>query len=465
MSVTSFQLFVLAPIVIACAAYVLWPILRGNRRIAPRDGAGRNGGGDAGGNANRSAPADDTAHALNLQIVRERRAQLDAEIAGLAPGSPEREQRILEFTVAAKSDLDIDAGARANANARANAASAANNDLPPGLKDGSSPGSRSRTMVAVLVGLVLLAGPLIMYRLSGTPEWIEVAANLPQGARGDVDGLVIELERRLQAQPDRADGWLLLGRTRLAMGEIDAARKAMEKALAIDSDDPALAASIRTDLADLIAQAAGTRLDGQPWELIQQALQRDPRHPKALALAGAYQVTRGNAEAALGYWKPLLSILPEGSEQAGQIQSMIDDLQAGRLADGSRAGPAGAPSAASDVVLSGSVVLDPTLAASVAPGDTLFIAARALGPDGLPAGPPVAVRRARVADLPLEFRLSDADAMSPAARLSQQSRVAIVARISRSGAAAPAPGDLEGGSAAVAANASDVEVRIDRVVR
>lgn len=446
MSVTSFQLFILAPIVIACAAYVLWPILRGRPGAAGAD----------------SAPLEDAARTLNLSIVRERRAQLDTELAGLEPGSAERERRILEFTEAANSDLGIDAPE-------------ADLTPSPSTKRATGPAGATsplRTVVATLIGLTLLAGPLLMYRLSGTPEWIEVAANLPKGASGDVEGLVSELERRLQAEPGRADGWLLLGRTRLSMGNIDAARVAMEKALEVDSDDPALAAAIRADLADLLAQAAGTRLDGRPWALIQQALARDPRHQKALALAGAYQVTQGNKVAALGYWEPLLALLPEGSEQAKQVRSMIDDLQSGRLARGAGAddAPPGAPTAAAptvagDTVLRGRIVLDPALTASVAAQDTLFVVARSLGADGKPAGPPVAVLRTQASALPLDFALSDADAMSPAARLSGQQQVAIVARISRAGTAAPAAGDLEGRSDTVAANATGVEVRIDRVVR
>ena len=82
--------------------------------------------------------------------------------------------------------------------------------------------------------------------------------------------------------------------------------------------------------------------------------------------------------------------------------------------------------------------------------------------EGRPAGPPAAVLRARAGDLPLDFEMSDRDAMSPAARLSGQSRVVIVARISRAGTAAGGSGDLEGRSQPVAPDAKGVQVRIDR---
>ena len=53
--------------------------------------------------------------------------------------------------------------------------------------------------------------------------------------------------------------------------------------------------------------------------------------------------------------------------------------------------------------------------------------------------------------------------MSPERNLSSAARVVITARVSKSGNAAPQPGDLEGASAPVAPSASGVAVRIDRV--
>ncbi|WP_455566776.1 c-type cytochrome biogenesis protein CcmI/CycH [Piscinibacter sakaiensis] len=94
------------------------------------------------------------------------------------------------------------------------------------------------------------------------------------------------------------------------------------------------------------------------------------------------------------------------------------------------------------------------------PTDTVFIVARAA------EGPrmPLAVLRRQARDLPFDYRLDDSLAMSPEFRLSGQTRVVVVARISRSGNALPQPGDLSGQSTPVAPGASGVAVEIGSVV-
>jgi cytochrome c-type biogenesis protein CcmH len=96
----------------------------------------------------------------------------------------------------------------------------------------------------------------------------------------------------------------------------------------------------------------------------------------------------------------------------------------------------------------------------------LFVVARALDASGQPSGAPLAVIRTEAGAWPLAFSLDDAQAMSPASRLSAQppgTRIAVIARLSRTGEAALRTGDLLGSSAPVMAGAQDVLVRIDSV--
>ncbi|MEO6270526.1 MAG: hypothetical protein ABIP08_09515, partial [Lautropia sp.] len=200
-------------------------------------------------------------------------------------------------------------------------------------------------------------------------------------------------------------------------------------------------------------------LAGRPWRLIQEALARDGNNQKALALAGAYQVTQDNPAGAVSYWETLQALLPADSEQHRQIAAFVADVRSGRMPG---AAPAGDP--AKGPILRGRIELSDALAAKAKPDDTVFIAVRGVDQGGQPVGPPAAAVRLTVADLPMDFELSDRQAMGPASKLSGQQRVVVVARISRAGTAASAADDLEGRSPIVAPDAQDVKVRIDRVV-
>ena len=186
---------------------------------------------------------------------------------------------------------------------------------------------------------LLVALPLAFYRTTGMPEAV-VPDFAEKSQMPDVNKMLAQLEARLEAEPEMVEGWLMLGRSRLALGEGDKAVEALERALKLDSEDPALAAQIRTDLADALGRQANSRLEGRPWALIQEALARQPNHPKAMALAGAYQLSQNRPAQALAYWEPLLQQLKPGTPQYEQVEQYI----AGVRAKANAGKPANAPS-------------------------------------------------------------------------------------------------------------------------
>jgi cytochrome c-type biogenesis protein CcmH len=117
------------------------------------------------------------------------------------------------------------------------------------------------------------------------------------------------------------------------------------------------------------------------------------------------------------------------------------------------------PPPAGAVPLTGTVQISAALRSRLAPGDTLFVFARAA------QGPrmPLAIVRRPADGQAYEFRLDDSMAMQPAMRLSAFAQVVVGARISRSGNATPQAGDLFGQSAVVAPTAQGVQVLIDSV--
>jgi cytochrome c-type biogenesis protein CcmH len=420
----------------AVGTYVLWPLLRRPAAVA------------AGGQSGRSDPGDGAAVAL--QVLRERRRELDAALAHLPPDAPERRAALAEFAAQAEAELPA----------------------APAL----APPAARRPLVALALAALLVLPPFALYLLTGAPEAVSPELRVAREP-ASLDELAADLRRRLHDDPSAVDGWRLLGRAELARGKPEEARQAFERALALLPDD----AQAKVDLADATAQAQGAVLAGRPIALIREALAIDPRNPKALALAGAYEVTQRNTPAAIGYWKTLLEVLPADSEQARQVAGFVADLEAGRpprlqpradAPDGPGASPSASPAApgptpGSAATLRGRIEMERTLAARLRPDDTLFVVARTLDDQGKPVGPPVAVLRARGADLPLEFVLDDRQSMSAAARLSgvpDGTRVVVIARVSRTGEAAARSGDLQGASQPVRPGAAGLRVLIDAVV-
>jgi cytochrome c-type biogenesis protein CcmH len=122
--------------------------------------------------------------------------------------------------------------------------------------------------------------------------------------------------------------------------------------------------------------------------------------------------------------------------------------------------PAGHPPvrATAEGAVSGTVTVAPDLASAARDGRALFLIARA-GKDRQI----VAVRRIDEVAFPRAFELSAQDAMSHGTAFGGP--LEITARLSRSGDAAPAAGDLEGVLAGVSPGAKDVRIELRTVRR
>lgn len=146
-------------------------------------------------------------------------------------------------------DLDADAG-RLTEQAASQARGALDRRVLELLDETSTqgPSSKLRTLAVFLVPAVLLLGAASVYVRIGSPSYERVtvsefraaqAAELPQS----LDGLVVELRNRLEADPNPpADGYVLLARSYLRLNEIEAALEAYEQAIAISGGAEALIA-------------------------------------------------------------------------------------------------------------------------------------------------------------------------------------------------------------------------------
>lgn len=324
-------------------------------------------------------------------------------------------------------------------------------------------GIGARPRLALGIGLGLPAVVVAMYMALGEPTVITGAK--PATDNGShalspeqIQGMVERLSEKLQSNPNDGPGWLMLARSYSVLGRYPESVAAYGRAAGLMPPDGQMLA----DFADTVAMAQGKKLQGEPERLVRQALDVDPKNLKALALLGTAYFERQDYKAAIGEWQKVLALVPPESNVAAGIQGSVRDAE-NRLA---RAGGApegvakSATEAASAASVSGIVAIEPSLSGRFAPGDTVFVFARA------EQGPrmPLAIIRKTVADLPFHFTLDDSLAMSPNFRLSQQARVVVGARISKTGDALPRPGDWQGLAEPTAPGTKGVKIVINAMI-
>ncbi|GAB4346074.1 MAG: c-type cytochrome biogenesis protein CcmI [Gammaproteobacteria bacterium] len=373
--------------------------------------------------------AEQSRRELNVAIFRERISDLDEDLAEGAISEEQHRQARAEL----ERDLLEDT---------------ANENAPAASTSG-------RWAAALLVFAVPLLAVGIYWQI-GAHHLVEGVGSQAQPQGPSVEEMINRLAERMKENPGDPEGWMMLGRSYMATDRFPQAVEAYAKAYELLGDQP----QVLTDYAEAISMTAGASMAGRPLELIQKALSIDPNYTKALWLAGVAAYQGGEPASALALWRKLQGLLPPEGDNAEVVRQTIARVEA-ELGRSPAPEPSTAATATGEARIEVAVALAEELKGRVAPEDTVFVFARAL--QGPPA--PLAAVRLQVKDLPAVVTLDDSLAMMTNRKLSSQSAVQLMARISRSGGVRAASGDLEGSldSVPVAAGKT-VSLTIDRVV-
>jgi cytochrome c-type biogenesis protein CcmH len=181
------------------------------------------------------------------------------------------------------------------------------------------------------LGLAIPVGVIVFYSFVGNPQGLSPAlatAGPPVGPATQQGGPmsdqqiaanVEKLAKKLEQNPNDAQGWLMLARSYTSMERFSDAAKAYERATALNDKD----ASIWADYAEALALSNGQRLAGKPTEVLNRALKIDPKNQKALALAGSAAFEAHDYQKAVDYWQQLLASLPADSEITQTVTTEI----------------------------------------------------------------------------------------------------------------------------------------------
>lgn len=179
----------------------------------------------------------------------------------------------------------------------------------------------ARTDLLVVVALFVPGIALASYLWLGEPALPDqpYASRTDAAARAEMQSLLGELEARLAADPNRADGWLLLARARLKIGDHQKAAEAFARARALVPDNPSIAA----EFAEALIHGAGGTVSDAAREALLAAHAKDPREPKALFYLGHDAASRGDHRAAVQYWTDLAASAPPGAPWLAEIRARI----------------------------------------------------------------------------------------------------------------------------------------------
>jgi cytochrome c-type biogenesis protein CcmH len=319
--------------------------------------------------------------------------------------------------------------------------------------------NRQSRVVGGLAGVLVIGAAAGLYPLWSNWNW-DAAAQVqhPNAVSPDVLAMVAKLERRMRDEPNDLGGWLMLGRSYLALERLDDAVLAYDHAHRLDPNN----VDAMLGLGEAMSLRAGGNITPPAADLFEQAVTRSPDNPKALLYGGFAAAVRGDRTAARTRWQALKSLHPPAEIEA-MLDTRIAELGPSDATPGSpavaaataagsarstaavpltspsqapAASGAGAPAAEASVNLS----IAPALKSRLTGEAPLFVFAREPGSQG----PPLAVKRLTSSAIGTQIHLSSADSMLPGRVLVSGQRVSITARVSFSGQPLPAAGDLYG---------------------
>jgi len=367
----------------------------------------------------------------NIDIARDKKNGLDSQLAQGELNQEEYDNTLLDLQTALALDLEnIEA---------------------------SDPGQQGRWVVWLLaVAIPILSFGLYFqlgeYGVIKNPALAQVPVDTQ--AQNQLTDLSVEeieelIKQRLRNNPEDAEGWFVLGKTYMARQIFDKAITAYQRTYDLVGEEP----GVMFSLADALAMQNDGAMQGEPEQLVRRGLEISPQDPTGLWLAGLAAEQRQDYKGAHASWSQLMPLIQNDPESSTEVRELIQILE--------QRDPQLSASVAVVRILNLSISLAENLRHLAAPGDSVFVYAKAM--DGPPM--PLAVKRLTVQDLPADVILSDSDAMIQTMNLSTFARVIVGARVSISGNPVAQPGDLfvESGGIDSGNPPPKIELSIDQV--
>ena len=192
-----------------------------------------------------------------------------------------------------------------------------------GAPAGATAAGQRDWFASLALGLLVPGLALGVYLLLGRPDLPSIGVAEQRAMETDVADLAERLRASLEAEPDNARGWELLGRTYLQLGQPGEAAGAFRRALAVGGEAGRLEAS----LGEALVAAAQGRVGPEARDAFARALAADPGEPRARYFAGLALVQDGRTQEGLEVWRALLAASPPDAPWLPAVERSIAALE------------------------------------------------------------------------------------------------------------------------------------------
>jgi cytochrome c-type biogenesis protein CcmH len=177
--------------------------------------------------------------------------------------------------------------------------------------------------VPAMLGIALPLCAILLYLALGNPAALNPPAPEKRFTADEIEKMVSTLAAKLEKEPDNLQGWAMLARSYKAMGRLQEAVTAFERAGKLVESN----ADLMIEYADTLAASLGG-FSPKVTELIEKALALDPNNAQALWLRGTVAFEGQQYDKAIADWQKLLAMLEPGSEDARMVESNIAEAEA-----------------------------------------------------------------------------------------------------------------------------------------
>lgn len=282
-------------------------------------------------------------------------------------------------------------------------------------------------MLPVLMVLIPLA-TLLIYKSLGASVDQQIAERLAQQGQSSNPSeemiwdaeLIAMVEERVQQRPNNIYYWTILAQEATSRADMQAAAKYFSESIRIQPRESYLLGQY----AQALFFAAGNSFSEPVITALDNAFAVDSSNQTVLGLKGIQAFESKDYKLAISYWQGAAQQLDPNSSDR---QALQNGIQTARQLMGDE----------SAVQLSIALSIDKGIQFS--PDQLIFVAVVAA--DGPPM--PIAARKLAASQLPIKIQLSDADVLMDSRRLSDASKIRVVARLSTTGTATPQAADWE----------------------